>query len=154
MRKITKKDNDHNQWLELCKYVHKEILEYDENMKFPQYLALKLQGIKRGEHIANNNIDPQANYDDYTILCTFKLCKHKILDYLHKNEGKIKDEKHKINLILKMIEPEINDVYLRLQRVKQVEDRVKSQDFDNQLSDSADYVRKTKDVSEKMKKLF
>ena len=50
MRNIKKKDNE--QWIELCEYVKKEILEYDDNMKFPQYLALKLQGIKRGEHIA------------------------------------------------------------------------------------------------------
>lgn len=53
MRNVKKKDNE--QWIELCEYVKKEILEYDDNMKFPQYLALKLQGIKRGEHIANNN---------------------------------------------------------------------------------------------------
>lgn len=153
MRSI-KKNTEHEQWLELCDYVHKEILGYDENMKFPKYLALKLQGIKRGEHIANNYIDPQAHYDDYTILCTFKLCKQKIVNYLHQNEGKIKDEQHKINLILKMIEPEINDVYLRLQKVKQVEKRVESKDFDNQLSDGAEYVKKSKDVSDKMKKLF
>lgn len=94
MRNIKKKDNE--QWIELCEYVKKEILEYDDNMKFPQYLALKLQGIKRGEHIANNNHEAKANYDDYTILCTFKLCKKKIVSYLHNNESKIHDEKHKI----------------------------------------------------------
>ena len=42
MRNIKKKENE--QWNELCEYVKKEILEYDDNMKFPQYLALKLQG--------------------------------------------------------------------------------------------------------------
>ena len=35
MRNIKKKDNE--QWIELCEYVKKEILEYDDNMKFPQY---------------------------------------------------------------------------------------------------------------------
>jgi len=135
MRNVKKKDNE--QWIELCEYVKKEILEYDDNMKFPQYLALKLQGIKRGEHIANNNHEAKANYDDYTILCTFKLCKRKIVTYLHENEKKIKDEKHKINLIMKMIE-----------------ERVESKDFNNQSNENAGYVKKTKETSDRMKKLF
>ena len=152
MRNIKKKDNE--QWIELCEYVKKEILEYDDNMKFPQYLALKLQGIKRGEHIANNNHEAKANYDDYTILCTFKLCKRKIVTYLHENEKKIKDEKHKINLIMKMIEPEINDVYLRLQRAEKAKTKVENVEYENQSNDGASYVKKTKETSDKMKRLF
>lgn len=152
MRAVKEKDN--KDWIELCEYVKKEILEYDDNMMFPKYLALKLQGIKKGQHIANNNIEEQAHYDDKTILCTFKLCKKKIVTYLHQNEKKIQDEKHKINLILKMIEPEINDVYLRLQEAEKVRARVENGSFDNQTNNGADYVKKTKEVNEKMKKLF
>ena len=152
MRAVKEKDN--KDWIELCEYVKREILEYDDNMKFPQYLALKLQGIKKGQHIANNNIKAQANYDDKTLLCTFKLCKQKIVTYLHQNEKKIKNEQHKINLIIKMIEPEINDVYLRLQNVKKTEERVESKDFNNQSNENAGYVKKTKETSDRMKKLF
>lgn len=152
MRAVKEKDN--KDWIELCEYVKREILEYDDNMKFPQYLALKLQGIKKGQHIANNNIKAQANYDDKTLLCTFKLCKQKIVTYLHQNEKKIKNEQHKINLIIKMIEPEINDVYLRLQEVEKVKSRVENTSFDNQSNVSADYTKKTKEVNDKMKKLF
>lgn len=145
---------DNKDWLELCAYVKKEILEYDDNMMFPKYLALKLQGIKKGQHIANNNIQAQAHYDDKTLLCAFKLCKKKIVTYLHKNEKKIKDEQHKINLIIKMIEPEINDMYLRLQEAERVKARVENGSFDNQLNTGADYIKKTKEVNDKMKKLF
>ena len=152
MRNIKKEEN--GQWNELCDYVKKEILEYDDNMKFPQYLALKLQGIKRGEHIANNNHTAKANYDDYTILCTFKLCKKKIVTYLHENEKNIQGERHRINLIVKMIEPEINDVYLRIQRAEKTKSKVEQQTFDNQSNESAGYVKKTKEINEKMKKLF
>lgn len=148
------KEKNNKDWLELCEYVKKEILEYDDNMKFPQYLALKLQGMKKGQHIANNNIKVQANYDDKTLLYTFKLCKQKIVTYLHQNEKKIKNEQHKINLIIKMIEPEINDVYLRLQEIKRVKSRVENTSFKNQQNVSADYTKKTKDVNDKMKKLF
>lgn len=155
MRNVDKtKDEERKQWIELCEYVKKEILEYDDNMKFPQYLALKLQGIKRGEHIANNNHTANAHYDDYTILCTFKLCKKKIVSYLRENDKKIQDERHKINLIMKILEPEINDVYLRIQRAEKTKSSVESKSFDNQSNNGADYVSKTKEVSDKMKKLF
>ncbi len=149
-----RKERKDKQWTELCEYVKKEILEYDDNMKFPRYLALKLQGIKRGEHIANNDHAADANYDDYTILCAFKLCRKKIVTYLHDNEKKIKDERHRINLIMKMIEPEINDVYLRIQRAEKTKSKVEQQSFDNQFNEGAGYIKKTGEINDKMKKLF
>ena len=142
------------EWKELCDYVKKEILQYDDKMKFPKYLALRLQGLKKGQHIANNECEIQAHYDDYTILCTFKLCKKRILDYLHDNETKIKNEQHKINLIMKFIEPEINDVYLRLRNAKRMRESIEGESFDNQSNDGAEYKKRTKDVNEKLKKLF
>lgn len=148
------KNKKNADWIELCEYVKKEILEYDDNMKFPTYLALKLQGIKRGEHIANNSHERMANYDDLTILCTFKLCKNKILKYLRENETKIKDEKHKINIILKIIEPEINDVYLRLIKAEKIKSNVENNNFDSQFNQAAEYTKKSKNVSEKLKELF
>lgn len=149
-----KKEPKNKEWIDLCEYVKKEILQYDDNMKLPKHLILKLQGLKKGLHIANNNIDSEACYDDYTILCAFKLCKRKILDYLVKNETKIKDETHKINLVVKMVEPEINDVYIRLQQAKKKEEKIQSESFDNQFNEGAEYSKKTKDVNDKLKKLF
>lgn len=149
-----KKEPKNKDWIELCEYVKREILQYDDNMKVPTYLVLKLQGLKKGQHIANNNIESNACYDDYTLLCAFKVCKRKIVDYLTKNETKIKDENHKINLITKMVETEINDVYIRLQQAEKVKSRVENISFDNQSNASADYTKKTKEVNDKMKKLF
>ena len=150
-KKKERKDKD---WIELCEYVKKEILEYDDNIKFPKHLALILKGIERGEYIGNNKHISNANYDYYTILCTFKLCKKKIVTYLHENEKRIHNEDHKINLIMKMIEPEINDVYIRIQRAKKTQSKVEQQSFDNQSNESAVYVKKTKEINKKMKKLF
>jgi len=149
-----KKEPKNKEWIELCEYVKKEILRYDDNMKFPSYLALKLQGLKTGKHIANNKTKNQAKYDDYTLLCTFKICKSKILDYLRNNETNIKDEKHKINLIIKFAEQEINDVYIRLQQNKKKEENIHNIDFDNQFNESAKYVKKGKDVKERLKEIW
>jgi len=148
------KEKNNSSWDELCQYVKKEILKYDDNMKFPKNLALKLQGLKKGQFVANNNHEVNACYDDYTLLCTFKLCKNKITNYLHDNDKKIQDENHKINLIIKMIEPEINDVYLRLQRAEKTMAKVENETFENQSNENAEYVKKTKEVNDNMKKLF
>lgn len=155
-RKKNEKESKSQEWNDLCEYVKKQILEYDDRMKFPTYLALKLQGLKKGQYIANNNIKQQAEYDDYTILCAFKLCKTKIVNYLHNNSNKIKDENHKINLIVKMVEPEINDVYIRLQQNKQVKEKLKVASIDTQFNTTAEYQsqQKVKSVSEKLKNLW
>ena len=65
-------------WLKLCHYVKTEILGYDNSMKFPKFLALRLQGLSRGQFIANKNQTRNANYDFQVILKTFKKLKIKI----------------------------------------------------------------------------
>lgn len=148
------KEPKNTEWIELCEYVRKEILQYDDNMKFPTYFALRLQGLKKGQYIANKFQETHACYDDHTLLCAFKISKNRIVNYLKKNETKITDENHKINLILKMVEPEINDVYLRLQQVKKQEEKLITTNYDNQFNDGAEYQRKSTEISEKMKKWF
>lgn len=46
----TKSESGNKEWIELCEYVKKEILKYDDNMKFPTYLALKLRIKKRATY--------------------------------------------------------------------------------------------------------
>lgn len=121
MRKHSKEQN--HDWIELCNYIKDNILEYSSEMKFPKYLALRLKGLSEGNFIANKNIKPNAKYSFETILLTCKLVKPKILKYFFNNAVKIKDERHKINLILYFIEQEINDVALRLQQ-KQKNDKI------------------------------
>ena len=97
-------------WLKLCHYVKIEILGYDNSMKFPKFLALRLQGLSRGQFIANKNQQSSANYDFKIILETFKKLKIKILN-LTQNK-KFKNEFSKINYIMAIVENEINDVVL------------------------------------------
>jgi len=148
------KKTDDTPWVRLCEYVKLEILEYDNEMKFPPYLALKLKGLGYGNYIANNNVEHQANYGYDVLLVAFKLNRRKIVDYLHRNDKKIKDEKHKINIIMKMIEPELNDIHLRMQQNSKVEERISTIDMGNQSNKNAGYTKKTKEVSDKLKDLF
>ena len=55
---------------------------------------------------------------------------------------------------MKIVEPEINDVYSRLKNVKKTQEQIQREAFNNQSYEGAEYKKKTKDVNEKLKKLF
>lgn len=117
LKKVSDKQKD---WVDLCEYIKLQILSYPDEMKFPTDLALRIKGLSEGKHIANKYIPANAHYDFKTILYTCKICRPKILKYLNDNQTKIKDEHHKINIVMMFIEKEINDVYLRLQQAKKI----------------------------------
>ena len=140
-------------WEELCEYVKLEILGYDSKMKFPKDLALKLQGLKKGQFIANNKAKINAQYDNFTLLCTFKLCKQRIVNYISNND-KIKNEKHKINTIMKIIEPEVNDMYIRLNERELSIKKIESINVENHYNNSAKYTKKTNETKQKFEDLW
>lgn len=125
-------------WDEMCEYVKKEILGYDDNMKFPKMLALKLRGMKKGQYIANNNIIKDANYSNQCLMLTFKMNKMYLKSVLNNNKN-IKDESHRINLMLKIIGDKLNDTYLRLKQIEQTANVVENIDTGIFSSDSAEY---------------
>jgi hypothetical protein len=148
-------ESEKKEWKELCDYVKLNILEYDNNMKFPTFLAIRLKGLKEGKFICNNSTQQQASYDYKTILYTFMLCKNTIVAYLHNNQTKFQDdENYKINFIMKVIEKEINDVYLRLKNKKESINKIENKDMSNQINESAEYITKSKTVNEKLKKIW
>lgn len=136
-------------WIELCEYVKKEILNYDDTMKFPKNLAIRMKGLKYGQYMANNNKNHEAMYDDYTLLCTFKLCRSRIVNYIQNNAISIKDEEHRINIVMKIVESEVNDVHMRLQAAQQSKQKIQRVSFDTQTSTSAEYKKKTKEKTNK-----
>jgi len=147
-------DQEKQEWLELCEYFKLQILGYTKEMKFPQILALRLRGLHSGNFIESKYIPKEARYDFKTILITCKICRPKIVKYLHDNQTKIKDEKHKINLAMMIIEKELNDVYIRVQQTKKSEEKIKEKDMTNQINDGANYQPNTKQLNEKLKDLW
>lgn len=101
-------------WCELYEYVKKDILGYSQDMKLPKRFVLRLQGLHRGVFMANKNIPPQAEYSYKTILLTFKVKKLDILIGLKNNSATFKDENHKFNYIMSIIESSINDIVVKM----------------------------------------
>ncbi len=148
-KEVTQKD-----WLELCDYVHNEILQYNSNLKFPKYLALRLRGLHNGQFLANKKSQPMANYDYKVILYTFKICKPKMLQYFMANKTKFNDEKHKINYIMVIIESNINDMVIRLKNAETAKIKAENVDFENIYHEGAKYQSKTKKPNNALEDLW
>lgn len=99
-------------WLELCQYVEKNVMSYDENLKAPRELYLRLRGLSRGQFMANNFANKQAEYSYKIILLTFKYCSLNIKRAVATKH--FKSEQNKLNYIMVIIERNINDVYFKI----------------------------------------
>ncbi len=112
------------QWSKLYQYVKKEILMYDENQSIPSNLVLRLKGLATGKLIENKSIKNNANYTYEVILYTFQICKPSIISAL---KGKtFQNEMHKFNFICKIVEQNINDVYMRLNNSRESAEKTKN----------------------------
>jgi hypothetical protein len=142
MAKMTEQEK--HDWDELYEYVKIEILNYDDNMKLPKSLILRILGLKDGKFMANKKTKALASYPFSTILMTFKVNKIAILNAF-KNDRSFKDENHKINYMMVIIENNINDVVNKINRI----DRSKEQGESVNITINtvkADYTPKTKEV--------
>lgn len=138
------------EWDELYQYVKIDILQYQDK-KMPKEMVLRLLGLKDGKFYANNKVKAEAVYDYKLILLTFKLMKGTILQCL--NNVEIKDERHKVNLIMKIIESEINNVKDRLEAKKKSEEKLLGTDLSHQIHEQQQYTKKS-NRTDKLKELW
>lgn len=105
----------------LYQYVKKEIMGYNSDMALPKFMVMRLKGLSEGKFYANNKIKSKAHYDYQTIYLTFMFCKDKIYKALQTK--KFTSEQNKFNYIMAIIENNINDVVIRIQKLKQSKDK-------------------------------
>ena len=113
-KRISNKEKE--QWSELVTYVRTKVLGYDECMNLPKNMVLRLKGLSRGKYIDNRNVPDKANYSYDVIRYTFMTCSMKIQDALKNNT--FKNEMHKFNYIMKIVENNIDDVNERVNSMK------------------------------------
>lgn len=152
-----------DEWDEMCQYVKKEIMGYDENMKIPKYIILRLRGLQKGQFLANNNIKPMASYSSKIILLTFKFKKMDITKSIQRKQADFKDEKHKFNYIMSIIESSINDVYLKCKQKEEQKRRIENVDIniDNATNSDIEKVKQEtiyqnvdKKINKRLEKLW
>ena len=120
-KKMSKEESQ--DWEELYLYV-KNLMGYDENQSLSKYMVLRLKGLLTGKFIENNNIKNNSNYSYKTILNTFKLCSLDIKNAFRTKS--FKDESHKFNYALVVVEKNINDVYIRMKNVEKAKEDAKN----------------------------
>ena len=144
-KKMTEKEKQ--DWENLYFYV-KKLLGYDENQALSSTMVLRLKGLLTNKFIENNAIKSTANYSYETILNTFKFCSPTINKALKTNSWT--NEMHRFNYILKIVESNINNVYLRMKNVQKAKEEAKNTTIDTVNHIGAEYQRKTKEVNNKL----
>jgi hypothetical protein len=135
------------QWNNLYEYVRKNIMGYDENQSLSKPMVLRLKGLLTGKFMENKNTESSANYTYETILYTFKFCSQNIRVGLH---GKsFSDEMHRFNYILKIVEKNINDVYIRLKNAEKSKSKIENVDVKNLHHEGAEYAASEKNTVQK-----
>lgn len=122
-KKMTEKEKQ--DWESLYYYV-KNLMGYDENQSLSNAMVLRLKGLLTNKFMENKNIDSTANYSYETILNTFKYSSIDIQRALKTN--KFSDEMHRFNYILKIVERNINTVYMKTKGVKKSEEKIEDVD--------------------------
>ena len=116
-KKMTEKEKQ--DWEVLYFYV-KNLLGYDENQALSSTMVLRLKGLLTNKFIENNSIESTANYSYETILNTFKFCSLEISKALRTNSWV--NEMHRFNYILKIVEKNINNVYIRMKNIQKTKE--------------------------------
>lgn len=122
MAKKKMTEQEKKDWESLYYYV-KKLLNYDENQSLSNTTVLRLKGLSTNKFIENKNIENTANYSYKVILNTFKFCSSEIEKALRTNN--FKDEQHKVNYILKIVEKNLNNVYVRMKNLEKAKEEAK-----------------------------
>ena len=139
-KKLTEKEKQ--DWDLLYAYVKSNIMGYDQNQALPSAMVLRLKGLLSGKFIENNNVEDKANYSYETILNTFKFCSPTIQNALRTKS--FQNEQHKFLYITKIVEQNINDVYIRMRNIEKAKEEAKNITIEIPVHKSAEYKPKEK----------
>lgn len=135
-------------WDALYEYVRSNIMGYEKGMALSSYIVTRLKGLTTGNFRVNKHIKKNADYSFETVLNTFKFCSPEILRALR--SGGFKDEQHKINYIFKIVESNINNVYMREKNIVKAKEEAKTMTVDSMSYTGAEYQRKTEETTNKL----
>ena len=140
-KKMTEKEKQ--DWESLYYYV-KNLLGYDENQALSSTMVLRLKGLLTNKFIENNAIESTANYSYETILNTFKYSLLDIQKALRTNNWT--NEMHKFNYILKIVEKNINTVYMKMKNIEKAKEEAKNMTIDAPTHTSAEFKPREKKI--------
>ena len=129
-KRMSKQDSE--DWKVLYEYVRCNVMGYDSNQSLSPKMVLRLKGLLVNKFIENYNIEDTANYSYKVVLNTFKFCMPDIQRGLRSNS--FRDEDHKFNYVMKIVENNLNNVYMRMKRAEKSKEEAESYDFSKVVS--------------------
>lgn len=135
-------EEEKRSWENLYYYV-KDLLGYDENQALSSTMVLRLKGLLTNKFMENGNIESTANYSYDVILNTFRYCSTDIKRALENNSWS--NEQHKFNYLLKIVERNINTVYMKMKNAQKSKEEIELTD----MSHATEYVNTFKSKEKK-----
>ena len=129
-------------WDELYTYVKKNVMGYDDKQALSNAMVLRLKGLLTNKFMENGKIASTADYSYETILNAFKYSSLDINRALRTNS--FKDESHKFNYILKIVEKNINTVYVRMKNAEKAKEEAKNMAIEAPTHTGAEFKPKEK----------
>lgn len=138
-KKLTPEEKkNHQDFLELCEYIEKELLHYENNQRLQWGAVNKVRGLAKGQIFANNNQEKYGEYPYEVILLAFKIHKQVILNASNKINS-IESETGKVAYMATIIRDKLNDVYSRWINAKKSQEKVETINTDIMEYQGAEY---------------
>lgn len=140
------------EWDDLYQYVKISVMGYNPDQALPRQWALRLKGMLVNKYMETYSIEDSANYSYVTILNTFKYSMPEIKKAFR--SVNFKDENHKFNLVMKIVERNINTVYVREKAVEKAKEKIETLDMSVMEYKGAEYQKKTEKTSNRLDELW
>ena len=145
---------------EVCQYIKSEILGIKKEFTVPKALVERIMGLRSGQYAPRKNSKVHGEeVKGYSYDVILKTVKYKKLDLIIslKDQSKFKDDQHRVNHIIVIIQNHINDVYWKLKQKEESDKRLDSLDI-NLNEDKHEFKSNTNitenKVSKKLKHLW
>jgi len=114
-------------WEQLYDYVNDKVMNYEKNM-LSRDMVLRLKGMRDGKFFQDTKQSTDGIYPSKVILYTFKYCMADIQRAIQNNN--FKSENHKFNYILKIVESNLNTVYVKMKKNEQAQKLAEAVDIE------------------------
>lgn len=153
-RKPTQLQRDKEEWLKLCAWIELNIFEYDSKQKLQKKACGVLDGLRKGQNVANINIPMNGEYPMEVILMTFQIYKDSILNSTRKKE--FNSEEDHMKYVCAIVRNHINDVYTRYLNAQKMQEKAEIFDVNVIEHQGAEYQSTVKEnkKEDKFKELW
>ena len=122
-RKVSPEEQ--NWWDALYMYVKNDILELDPKLHLSQYTILRLKGMAQGCFVAQDRAEYDLTYGYRVVLAAFTKMAP-LIKYGFQTKT-FKDLQHKINWMMVVVEPHLNEAFLNEESERQRVEDLKQQ---------------------------